>query len=396
MNIDVKANKPIYLDNQSTTPVDPRVLEVMFPYFSQKFGNPHSNSHFYGWEVAEAVDIAREQVAAMIGAEKEEIFFTSGATESNNIAIKGVARYYKNHRNHVITCVTEHMCVLDSAFQLEKEGFDVTYLRVDKAGLLDLDELKRSITNKTILVSVMAVQNEIGIIQPLSEIGAICAEQKVFFHTDAAQAIGKIPMNVREMNVNLLSLTAHKVYGPMGVGAIFVSKSPQVKLDPIFNGGGQENGLRSGTLSPALCVGFGRALELAMIEMNSEAAQLIEWRDYFWNHLRRELSGLHLNGSQTHRVAGNLNISVEGVNADSLMSILSDLAFSSGSACTSESEESSHVLKSIGLSNELAEASFRVGLGRFNTKKDVEFSAGRFVEAIREIRSNRSQTVAAE
>ena len=393
---EIKRSRTIYLDNHSTTPVDPRVMEVMVPYFTEKFGNPHSSSHSYGWETAEAVEIAREQTAEMIGAEADEIIFTSGATEANNTAIKGVARFYAEHRNHIITCVTEHMCVLDSAFQLEKEGFNVTYLHVGSDGLLNLNELRDAITDQTILVSIMTVQNEIGTIQPMLEIGAICRERKVFLHTDAAQAIGKIPIDVKEMKIDLLSLTAHKIYGPMGIGAIYVGKRPHVRLVPMFNGGGQEKGLRSGTLPPALCVGLGHALKIAKEEMNMEAILLKSQRDHIWRHLVGELSGLHLNGSFDQRVPGNLNISVEGVDAETLIAVLPDLALSSGSACTSASEESSHVLKAIGLSNELADASLRIGLGRFNTDEEVRFAADRLIEAITEVRSSSRSIAAAE
>ena len=269
-----QSKKPIYLDCHATTPVDPRVAEAMMPYFTEKFGNPHSSGHFYGWEVAEAIEIAREQVAALINAEPEEIFFTSGATEANNTAIKGVARFYREHRNHLVTAVSEHMCVLDSCFQLEREGFDVTYLEVGSDGLLDLEELKAALTDQTILVSIMSVQNEIGTIQPMAKIGAICRERKVFLHTDAAQAVGKIPIDVKQMKIDLLSLTAHKIFGPMGIGALYVGKKPRVRLEPIFSGGGQEKGLRSGTLAPALCVGLGEALRIADEEMLGDAARL--------------------------------------------------------------------------------------------------------------------------
>ena len=389
-------SKPIYLDNHATTPVDPRVIDVMMPYFGEKFGNPHSSSHYYGWEAAEAVEIAREQIAELIGAKPDEIFFTSGATESNNTAIKGVARFYKSRRKHLITCVTEHMCVLDSAFQLEREGFDVTYLHVGVDGLIDLDELKKAITDQTILVSIMTVQNEIGVIQPISEIGAICRENRVFLHTDAAQAVGKISVNVDDMKVDLLSLTAHKIYGPMGIGALYVRKTPRVRLEPMFNGGGQENGLRSGTLPPPLCVGLGHALKIAKVEMAAEALRLKNQRDRMWKNLNRELSGLHLNGTIKRRVPGNLCISIEDVDAESLMAALPGLALSSGSACTSASEESSHVLKALGLSNEMAEASLRIGLGRFNTDEELDLATNSLIEAVVKVRKGRKIIAAAE
>ncbi len=388
--------KPIYLDCHATTPVDPRVAEAMMPYFTEKFGNPHSSGHLYGWEVAEAVEIAREQVAALINAEPEEILFTSGATEANNIAIKGVARFYKKHRNHLVTAVSEHMCVLDSCFQLEREGFDVTYLRVGTDGLIDLNELEAAVTEQTILVSIMTVQNEIGTIQPMAEIGAICRERKVFLHTDAAQAVGKMPVDVKQMKIDLLSLTAHKIFGPMGIGALYVGKKPRVRLEPIFSGGGQEQGLRSGTLAPALCVGLGEALKLAGEDMIDDAARLRTLRDKMWQRLNGTVPGLVLNGSMTDRVAVNLNFSVVGADAESLMAALPGLAVSSGSACSSASEESSHVLKAIGLSSSLAEASLRIGLGRFTTADEVEMATDQLISAIKTVRGGRREIAAAE
>ncbi len=388
--------KPIYLDCHATTPVDPRVAEAMMPYFTEKFGNPHSSGHLYGWEVAEAVEIAREQVAALINAEPEEILFTSGATEANNIAIKGVARFYKKHRNHLVTAVSEHMCVLDSCFQLEREGFDVTYLRVGTDGLIDLNELEAAVTEQTILVSIMTVQNEIGTIQPMAEIGAICRERKVFLHTDAAQAVGKMPVDVKQMKIDLLSLTAHKIFGPMGIGALYVGKKPRVRLEPIFSGGGQEQGLRSGTLAPALCVGLGEALKLAGEDMIEDAARLRTLRDKMWQRLNGTVPGLVLNGSMTDRVAVNLNFSVVGADAESLMAALPGLAVSSGSACSSASEESSHVLKAIGLSSSLAEASLRIGLGRFTTADEVEMATDQLISAIKTVRGGRREIAAAE
>ena len=391
-----QSKKPIYLDCHATTPVDPRVAEAMMPYFTQKFGNPHSSGHLYGWEAAEAVEIAREQVAALINADPEEIFFTSGATEANNTAIKGVTRFYKKHRNHLVTAVSEHMCVLDSCFQLEKEGFDVTYLHVGPDGLLDLEELKAALTDQTILVSIMTVQNEIGTIQPMAEIGAICRERKVFLHTDAAQAVGKIPVDVKQMKIDLLSLTAHKIFGPMGIGALYVGKKPRVQLEPIFSGGGQEKGLRSGTLAPALCVGFGEALRLAGEEMADDAARLRALRDQMWQRLNIAVPGLILNGSMTDRIGVNLNFSVDGADAESLMAALPGLAVSSGSACSSASEESSHVLKAIGLSSALAEASLRIGLGRFTTADEVEMATDQLINAITTVRDGRREIAAAE
>ncbi len=391
-----RRRQPLYLDNHATTPVDPRVRDAMMPYFNEVFGNPHSGSHTFGWEAAEAVEMAREQIAIMIGAETDEIIFTSGATEANNLAIKGVARFYGEKKNHIITCTTEHMCVLDSCFQLESEGFKVTYLPVEPDGLLDLDKLRDAITDQTLLVSIMTVQNEIGTIQPMAEIGAICKEHNVFLHSDAAQAVGKIPLDVKEMQIDLMSITAHKIYGPMGVGALYVTKKPRVRLEPLFSGGGQEKGLRSGTLPPPLCVGFGKTLDIAAQEMPAEAERLGRMRDMMIERLPGELDGIHINGSMEHRVPGNLNISIEGADAESLMAALPDLAMSSGSACTSASDESSHVLKSIGLSNELAEASLRIGLGRFNEEADAVYAVDRLIEEIKNVRAGRRDIAAAE
>lgn len=391
-----KHQNRVYLDNHATTPMDPRVTDAMMPYFTEKFGNPHSGSHAFGWEAAEAVEVAREQIAAGIGAEPDEIYFTSGATEANNLAIKGVARFYGSKKKHIVTCISEHMCVLDSCFQLENEGFEVTYLQVGADGLLDLDQLKDAITDQTILVTIMTVQNEIGTIQPMAEIGAICRDRNVFLHTDAAQAVGKIPVDVKAMQVDLMSLTAHKVYGPMGIGALYVGKKPRVRLEPLFSGGGQERGLRSGTLPAPLCVGLGQAVALASEEMPDESKRLGALRDRMWQRLNGELEGLHLNGTMDHRVPGNLNISVDDADAEGLMAALPDLAMSSGSACTSASEESSHVLKAIGLSNELAEASLRIGLGRFTNDDEVSYALDRLIEEIRNVRSGRRDIAAAE
>ncbi|MEK9677264.1 MAG: IscS subfamily cysteine desulfurase [Rhodospirillaceae bacterium] len=391
-----RRRQPLYLDNHATTPVDPRVRDAMMPYFNDIFGNPHSGSHAFGWQAAEAVEMAREQIATMIGADTDEIVFTSGATEANNLAIKGVARFYGEKKNHIITCATEHMCVLDSCFQLESEGFEVTYLPVEPDGLLDLDKLRDAITDQTLLVSIMTVQNEIGTIQPMAEIGAICKERNVFLHSDAAQAVGKIPLDVKAMQIDLMSITAHKIYGPMGVGALYVTRKPRVRLEPLISGGGQEKGLRSGTLPPPLCVGFGKALDIAAAEMPAEAERLGQMRDMMIERLTGELDGIHVNGSMEHRVPGNLNISINGADAESLMAALPDLAMSSGSACTSAADDSSHVLKSIGLSNELAEASLRIGLGRFNEEADAVYAVDRLIEEIKNVRAGRRNIAAAE
>jgi len=388
--VDRHRGRPIYLDNHATTAVDPRVVQAMLPYFTERFGNPHSSDHFYGWEVAEAVEIAREQVAHLIGADADEIFFTSGATESNNLALKGTARFYRGRKNHIISVSSEHMCVLDSLFHLERDGFQVTYLTPKADGLIDLAELKAAITDQTLVVSAMTVQNEIGVIQPVAEIGAICRARGVFFHTDAAQAAAKIPLDVKSMQVDLMSLTAHKIYGPMGVGAIYIGKHPRVRVEPIFNGGGQEKNVRSGTLPAPLVVGFGLACEIGEAEMAEESKRLAAQRDRLLARVN-EVGGVHVNGSLTHRVAGNLNISVEGTRAEDLITALPDLAFSTGSACSSAKEESSYVLRAIGVSNDMAEASLRFGLGRFTTDAEIDYAGARLVEEITNVRVRKAR-----
>ena len=391
MAIEKRRGRPVYLDNHATTAVDQRVVEAMLPYFSDKFGNPHSGSHFYGWEVAEAVEVARAQVAETISAQPEEIYFMSGATEANNLAIKGVAHFYRERKNHIITCVSEHMCVLDTCFQMEKEGNRVTYLNVDQDGMIDLDELNDAVCDDTVLISIMTVQNEIGVIQPMAEIGAIAREKNIFLHSDAAQALGKIPLDVKELNINLMSITGHKVYGPMGLGALYVSNKPRIRLEPIFSGGGQEKTLRSGTLPAPLCIGFGKTCELALAEMPAEAERQQKMRDGLLASLTGRLDGILVNGSMEHRVPGNLNISFEGADAESVMAALPDLAMSSGSACTSASEESSYVLQAIGLTSDMAENSLRIGLGRFNTQDEIDYAAERLIDEITKVRSGRKK-----
>ena len=381
--------KSVYLDNHATTQTDPRVVDAMLPYFSNSFGNPHSGSHHYGWEASDAVELAREQVAGAIGASSEEIYFTSGATEANNIALKGVTRFYREKKNHIITCVTEHPCVLDSASDLASEGTRVTRLKVGSDGLIDISSLRDAITDDTVLVSIMTVQNELGTVQPIAEIGKLCHEHEVLLHTDAAQALGKMSLDVKAMNIDLMSITAHKAYGPMGCGALYLTKKPRVKIKPLFSGGGQEKSIRPGTLPAPLCVGFGKACELAGAEVESEAERLKQMRDGLLSNLEDNLSGLHINGGMNHRVPGNLNVSLEGVDAESLMAALPDLAFSSGSACSSASAEASYVLKAIGISTDLAESSLRIGLGRFTLEEEVAYAANRLIEEIRNIRKNR-------
>ena len=388
--VERRKGRPIYLDNHATTPVDPRVLDAMLPYFKERFGNPHSASHFYGWEAAEAVEMAREQVARLIGADTDEIIFTSGATESNNLALKGVARFYRSRKNHVVSCVTEHMCVLDSLFHLEKEGTRVTYLRVKPDGLIDLDELERAITDDTALVSIMAVQNENGVIQPIGDIGALCRSKGAFLHTDAAQAAAKIALDVKAMQIDLLSLTAHKMFGPMGIGALYVGKRPRVRLEPLFSGGGQEKNLRSGTLPAPLVVGLGSACAIGQAEMSDEAVRIGGLRERLLGRLYA-IGDVHINGAMAPRVPGNLNVSVEGCRAEDLMTATPDLAFSSGSACTSVSEESSYVLRALGLSNDMAESSLRFGIGRFTTADEIDYASERLAEEIGKVRAARAR-----
>lgn len=376
----------IYLDYQSTTPCDPRVVEKMLPYFTQYFGNPHSRSHPEGWFAENAIEEARAHVAEIIKADPREIVFTSGATEANNLAIKGVAEFYKDKKNHIITVTTEHKCVLDTCRHLEQEGFEVTYLPVQKNGLIDLELLRESIKDTTLLVSVMAVNNEIGVIQPLLEIGKICREKGVFFHTDAAQAVGKIPLNVEAMNIDLMSISAHKLYGPKGIGALFVRRRPRVRLHALINGGGQERGMRSGTLPTPLCVGFGYACVLAAQEMQQENHRLKELSEYFYQQIMQQLPEVYLNGDREQRIPGNLNLSFAYVEGEGLMMGIKDLSVSSGSACTSSSLEPSYVLRAIGVGEELAHTSIRFGFGRFTTEEEVKVAVEKLVKAVNKLR----------
>ncbi len=380
-------HKPIYLDCHSTTPVDERVVQAMLPYFTEHFGNAASNNHQYGWESEAAVKQAREAIAKAIKASPEEIIFTSGATESNNLAIKGVAEAYFQKGRHIITVQTEHNAVLDPCKYLETMGFKVTYLPVKTDGLIDLAELEAAFQADTILVSVMAANNEIGVLQPLAEIGAMCGSRGVLFHTDAAQAIGKIPLDVQSMNIHLMSLTAHKVYGPKGIGALYVRRrNPKVKLAPQLHGGGHERGLRSGTLNTPQIVGFAKAVELGIGEMKSESKRLIKLRDRLWDKLST-LDGVYLNGHPTERLPGNLNISVEGVDGAALLLGLQPVvAVSSGSACTSAKIAPSHVLKALGHSETLAYASVRFGIGRFNTPEEIDRVAEAAIATITSLR----------
>ncbi len=379
-------DQPIYLDYQATTPMDPRVLEAMMPYFTHKFGNAHSRSHSYGWEAEEGVEKARVQVAKLIGADEKEVIFTSGATESNNLAIKGVAEFYKDRRNHIVTTVTEHKCVLDTCRHLEQQGFEVTYLPVQQNGLVDLDVLRAAVTDKTVVVSIMAVNNEIGVIQPLAEIGKICREKGAFFHTDAAQAVGKIPLDVEAMNIDLMSISGHKIYGPKGIGALYVRRKPRVRLVPLIVGGGQERGFRSGTLPTPLCVGLGEACEIAAKEMDAESRRLTKLRDRMLKGLQSKLSDLIINGDLDHRIPGNLNISFAYVEGESLMMGIKNLSVSSGSACTSASLEPSYVLRALGVEEEMAHTSLRIGLGRFTTEHEIDTAVDELVRHVTKLR----------
>lgn len=378
---------PIYLDNHSTTPVDPRVVETMLPYLSEQFGNAASRSHLFGWTAEEAVEQGRAQIARLIGANPKEVVFTSGATESINIALKGSAEMYAEKGNHIITAVTEHKATLDSAKYLEKHGCTVTYLPVDKYGRIDLDDLKAAITPKTILVSLMHANNEIGTIHPISEVGAITKEKGILFHVDAAQTAGKVPINVDAMGIDILSLSSHKIYGPKGVGALYVRRAnPRVRLAPVIHGGGHERGLRSGTLNVPGIAGFGKACEIAAQGMEVESARLLQLRDKLAKGLFDQLDEIYLNGHPTERLANNLNVSFAYVEGEALMMALKEIAVSSGSACTSASLEPSYVLKAMGVGEELAHTSIRFGLGRFTTEEEIRFTIEKVIGAVRKLR----------
>jgi cysteine desulfurase len=378
---------PIYMDNHATTQVDRRVLDAMLPYFSEKFGNAASRNHSFGWAAEEAVENARAQLARIIGASPKEIIFTSGATESNNLAIKGVAEKYREKGNHIITQVTEHKAVLDTCKRLEKYGYEVTYLPVSKDGRIDPDDLRRAITPKTILISIMYANNEIGVVQPIEEIGKIAKEKGVFFHSDAVQAVGKLPVDVNKENIDLLALTAHKIYGPKGCGALYVRRrNPRVQLSSIIDGGGHERGMRSGTLNVPGIVGFGKAAELCQSEMAEESKRLGGLRDRLKEGILQGLDDVYTNGSMVHRLPHNLNVSFAYVEGESLLMGINDVAVSSGSACTSATLEPSYVLKALGVGEDLAHSSIRFGLGRFNTSEEVDYVIHRVVEVVGRLR----------
>ena len=378
---------PIYLDYHATTPVDPRVVDAMLPYFTTEFGNAASRNHSFGWAAEEAVDTARQQVAGLIGANAKEVVFTSGATESDNLAIRGVAEMYREKGNHIITCVIEHKAVIDTCKRLEKDGARVTYLPVQKDGRISLDDLERAITGQTVLITIMAANNEIGVVQPIAEIGAIAKERGILFHTDAVQMVGKLPFDVNNLKVDLVSISAHKMYGPKGVGALYVRRrNPRVLLAPIIEGGGHERGMRSGTLNVPGIVGFGKAAELAKQEMTAESQRLRELRDYLNEKLHRQLDEIYVNGSMEHRLPHNLNVSFAYVEGESLLMGISDVAVSSGSACTSASLEPSYVLKALGAGDELAHSSIRFGLGRWTTKEEVDYVVDKLTSVVSRLR----------
>ena len=378
---------PIYMDYHATTPVDPRVVETMLPYFTEHFGNAASRNHPFGWEAEEAVETARKQVADLIGANPKEVIFTSGATESDNLAIKGVAEMYREKGNHVITAVTEHKAVIDTCKRLEKEGYRVTYLPVQKDGRIDLDELRGAITDKTILISIMMANNEIGVLQPIAEIGAIAKEKGILFHTDAVQSVGKVPVNVNELKVDLVSISAHKMYGPKGVGALYVRRrNPRVLLAPMVDGGGHERGMRSGTLNVPGIAGFGKAAELCRQEMAKDAERLGRMRDRLSKELHENLDEIYVNGSLEHRLPNNLNVSFAYVEGESLLMGINDVAVSSGSACTSASLEPSYVLKALGAGDDLAHSSIRFGLGRWTTDEEVDYVVQKLTNVVARLR----------
>ena len=380
--------KPVYMDNHATTRVDSRVLDAMLPYFTEKFGNAASRNHSFGWEAEEAVDRSRNQIATLIGAKSKEIIFTSGATESDNLAIKGVVEFYKDKGNHIISCVTEHKAVLDSCRALERAGkATVTYLPVDKYGMVDPDAVRRAITDKTVLITIMWANNEIGTIHPIAEIGKIAKEKGIVFHTDAVQAIGKVPVDFEKAGVDLASITAHKIYGPKGIGALYVrSKGPRVRLTPQMDGGGHERGMRSGTLNVPGIVGLGAACEISGKEMVDEAQRLIQLRSQLQAGLFERLDEIYVNGHPTERLPGNLNVSFAYVEGESLLMGINDIAVSSGSACTSATLEPSYVIRALGIDDELAHSSIRFGLGRFNTLEEVDYVTDRVSKEVKRLR----------
>ena len=383
---------PIYLDYQSTTPADPRVVDAMLPYFFDKPGNPHSRSHGLGREAHDAVEAARIKIASTIGSDAREIIFTSGATESNNLALKGAAQFYGDTKRQIITVATEHKCVIETCQHLASNGYDIVFLPVQMNGLLDLDRLAGEVTHDTLLVSIMAAHNEIGVIQQISDIGELCREHDVLFHTDSAQAVGKIPMDVNAMSIDLMSISGHKLYGPKGIGALYVRRRPRVRLSAQISGGGQERGLRSGTLPTPLCVGLGTACDIASEELGEEARRIGALRDHLYRGISDRLSDVILNGDPVHRLPGNLNLSFAGLDSEEIMSALPDIAISSGSACTSTSLEPSYVIRALGLSEDMARGSLRFGIGRFTTIAEIDYVIERVSTTVLSLRDQRTTT----
>ncbi|KAL2906634.1 Cysteine desulfurase mitochondrial [Bienertia sinuspersici] len=380
------SGRPLYLDMQSTSPVDPRVLDAMLPFFVSQYGNPHSRTHLFGWESESAVETSRSQVARLINASPKEIIFTSGATESNNISVKGLMHFLRSSKRHVITTQTEHKCVLDSCRHLQQEGFEVTYLPVEKDGLIDLGKLRDAIRPDTGLVSVMMVNNEIGVIQPVEEIGKICKESNIVFHTDAAQALGKVPIDVQSMNIGLMSLSGHKIYGPKGVGALYIRRRPRVRVEAQMNGGGQERGIRSGTVPTPLVVGFGAACDVAMKEMEYDDQRIRGLQERLLKGIQDRVDAVEINGSAERRYPGNLNLSFRFVEGESLLMGLKEVAVSSGSACTSASLEPSYVLRALGVDEEMAHTSIRFGIGRFTTEEEIDRAVELTVKQVLKLR----------
>jgi cysteine desulfurase len=385
--LEMAIKTPIYMDYHATTPVDPRVLEAMLPYFNERFGNSASRNHAFGWTAEEAVENARAQIARLINATPKEIIFTSGATESNNLALKGAAEMYREKGNHIITQVTEHKAVLDTCKRLEKYGYEVTYLPVGKDGRVNPEDVRKAITPKTIIISIMYANNEIGVVQPIAEIGKIAKEKGVLLHSDGVQAIGKIPVDVQADNIDMLSMTAHKIYGPKGVGALYVRRrNPRVQLSAILDGGGHERGMRSGTLNVPGIVGFGKACEICMNEMATESARMLALRNRLQKGLEAKLDEVYINGTMEHHLPNNLNMSFAFVEGESLLMGINDIAVSSGSACTSATLEPSYVLKALGVGEDLAHTSIRFGLGRFNTEEEVDYVVNRMYEVVSRLR----------
>ena len=383
---------PIYLDYQSTTPADPRVVDAMLPYFFDKPGNPHSRSHGLGREAHDAVEAARIKIASTIGSDAREIIFTSGATESNNLALKGAAQFYGDTKRQIITVATEHKCVIETCQHLASNGYDIVFLPVQMNGLLDLDRLAGEVTHDTLLVSIMTAHNEIGVIQQISDIGELCREHDVLFHTDSAQAVGKIPMDVNAMSIDLMSISGHKLYGPKGIGALYVRRRPRVRLSAQISGGGQERGLRSGTLPTPLCVGLGTACDISSEELGEEARRIGALRDHLYRGISDRLSDVILNGDPVHRLPGNLNLSFAGLDSEEIMSALPDIAISSGSACTSTSLEPSYVIRALGLSEDMARGSLRFGIGRFTTIAEIDYVIERVSTTVLSLRDQRTTT----